>query len=439
MPAPETPVPSDAHGKALALNLDPSIYGTLAEIGAGQEVAHWFLTVGAASGTVAKTISAYDKTVSDVIYGGGTRYVSRERLVAILDREYRLLRDRLRQARGSDTRFFVFGDTVAARNYQGTNEQHGWVGIRFQSEPDSRPSQILLHINLCDPTAPLQQQAIGILGVNLVYAVFRERATIAGFFSGLFNDLSIDRLEIDVVELEGPAFADHDAHVWCLELLRHDMAHAILFDAASRPVEPSSLLRKRPLLVMRGTFGRYKLLDPALFQAATRTLLKEGGTSAREPAALFELTIDEPGRTEIPDNREMLASVADLASRASVLITSYRQHHLLSRYLRRHSTEPVRFILSVAATAKTLHDAFYEGLPGTLLEGIGRLLATNVKVYVSPMTREAFHAALGDLTGYEARDSGSDLVTLDDLSLSPPNVYLLQYLRAAGRLVPLSS
>ena len=160
----------DAHGKALALNLDPLIYGTLAEIGAGQEVARWFLGVGAASGTVAKSISAYDKVVSDAIYGAGTRYVSKERLLAMLDCEYKLLQERLNPARGKDTRFFVFADTVAVRNYQGTNQQHGWLGIRFQSEPGAQPSQMLLHINLRDSTAQLQQQAIGILGVNLVYA-----------------------------------------------------------------------------------------------------------------------------------------------------------------------------------------------------------------------------------------------------------------------------
>src|SRR5262249_23528582 len=162
----------DTHGKALSLNLNGAIYGTFAEIGAGQEVARWFLRVGAASGTVAKTICAYDKVVSDDIYGAGTRYVSKERLLAMLDREYSLLLERLGPTRSGDTRFFVFADTIAARNYQGTNEQHGWLGIRFQPEPGSPPSQMMLHINLRDSTAQLQQQAIGTLGVNLVHASF---------------------------------------------------------------------------------------------------------------------------------------------------------------------------------------------------------------------------------------------------------------------------
>src|SRR5690348_14258087 len=165
---------TDVHGKALSIYLDPTIYGTFAEIGASQEVARWFLSVGAASGTVAKTICAYDKVVSDDIDGAGTRYVSKQRLLAMLDREYELLVERLGRTRGSNTRFFVFADTIAARNYQGTNEQHGWVGVRFQHEAGAGPSQILLHINLCDATAQLQYDAIGLLGVNAVYAVFHQ-------------------------------------------------------------------------------------------------------------------------------------------------------------------------------------------------------------------------------------------------------------------------
>jgi len=191
MPSSSVPLQSDAHGKALSLNLDDAIYGTLAEIGAGQEVAQWFFRVGAASGTVAKSISAYDKMVSDDIYGAGSRYVSKERLLAMLDYEYVSLLERLRSTRGQGTRFFVFADTVAVRNYQNTNEQHGWLGIRFQAEANSQPSQIVLHINLRDPTAELQQKAIGILGVNLVYAAFHQRSEIETFLSVSFISVPI--------------------------------------------------------------------------------------------------------------------------------------------------------------------------------------------------------------------------------------------------------
>jgi hypothetical protein len=428
----------DTHAKALSLNLDPNIYGTLAEIGAGQEVARWFLRVGGASGTVAKTISAYDKMVSDDIYGAGTRYVSKERLLAMLDWEYKHLLDRLKSARGQDTRFFVFADTVAARNYQGTNDQHGWLGIRFQIEPGSQPSHMLLHINLRDSTAQSQQEAIGILGVNLVYAAFHQRSDNESFLTGLFDDLSISRIEIDVIEFDGPAFADQDMRTWCLELPGREMAHAIVFDARGQVVEPASLLRKRPLLVMRGSFTHPELFDPRLFRAANRQLLAEGTAAEREPLGLLEMTIHNLSRVENLNASAMLACIERLVPSGSVIVTDYPETYLLSRYLRRHSTEPVRFILGVAAAAKTMQETFYQSLPGTLLEGLGRLLATNVKLYVAPMTREAFYTALGDLADkITVEDSGSRPVTLDDLMPPAPNLHLLEYLRASGRIVAL--
>jgi hypothetical protein len=431
--------PRDAHGKALSLNLDPSVFGTFAEIGASQEVARWFLSVGAASGTVAKTISAYDKTVSDEIYGAGTRYVSQERLLAMLDHEYALVQERLSRLRGDTTRFFVFADTVAARNYQGTNEQHGWVGIRFQATPGAEPSQLLLHIILRDSTAQLQQEAVGILGVNLVYAVFYQSADADVFLGGLFDGLTIERVEIDVIEFRGPAFAGKDDRVWCLDLLRRQMAHAIVFDGQPDVVEPSSLLRKRPLLVMRGSFSVPEYFAPGLFDAARERLQMEGAALPRPPAAVLELTIQHATRVERPSVPEMLACIETLAPTGTVVVTDFTETYLLSRYLRRLSVEPLRFILTVATVVKTLDESFYRDLPGTLLEGIGRLLAANVTIYVAPMSDEAFRAALQDLPGTaEQWHRLSGPVTLDTLAPRPPTSFLLDYLRGSGRLVALA-
>ena len=186
----------DTHHKALTVNLDPSVFGSFAEIGAGQEVARWFLIVGGASGTVAKTISAYDKEVSDDLYGAGSRYVSRQRLEAMLDREWTQLLNQLAESRGSQTRFFSFVDTVSARNYAGTNEPHGWIGLRFQQQPGGQPNDILLHINLRDPTNVLQQEAVGILGVNLIYAASYQLQTTEHFLESLAQDVE-NRIEID--------------------------------------------------------------------------------------------------------------------------------------------------------------------------------------------------------------------------------------------------
>src|SRR3954470_3452770 len=208
----ELDVAKDTHTKPLAINLQASIYGSFAEIGAGQEVARGFLTVGAAAGTVAQTISAYDKTVSDDTYGAGTRSVSRERLAAMLEREFRLLVDRLGPTRGPQSRFFALADTVATRNFKGDNDQHGWMGLRFQTDPHGPPSDVLLHVNLMDPTAGQQQEALGVLGVNLLYAVHHARASAGTFLELLWDGLSIERLEIDVLDFTGPAFEGHDPH-----------------------------------------------------------------------------------------------------------------------------------------------------------------------------------------------------------------------------------
>jgi hypothetical protein len=294
-------------------------------------------------------------------------------------------------------------------------------------------------VNLSDSTARGQQHAVGVLGVNLVYAAFYQSSDVDSFLAGLFDGLSVNRMEIDVIEFSGSQFAEQDRRAWCLELLRRSMAHAIAFGADADVVEPSSLLRKRPLLVMRGSFAVPEYFDPALFAAAREQLNKEGVESARPPAAVLELTIRHATRVENPTIHEMLSCVDELAPRGTVLVTDFAETHFLSRYLRRHSTEPLRFILTVATVVKTLDESFYENLPGSLLEGIGRLLAANVKMYAAPMSHASFHAALEDLPGAAARWShGAGLVTLDSLASPPPTSFLLDYLRASDRLVALS-
>lgn len=430
---------SDVHGKALSLNLEGSIYGTFAEIGAGQEVARRFLSVGAASGTVAKTISAYDKTVSDEIYGPGTRYVSKDRLLAMLDHEYTLLLTRLTAIRGTHKRFFVFADTVAARNFQGTNQQHGWLGIRFQSEPGAEPSQVLLHINLCDSTAQRQQQAVGILGINLIHAVFRRREGIDPFLEELFEELSIGRVEIDVIELDGPAFRQQDSTAWCMALLYRKMSRAIVFGGGGVPVEPASVIRKRPILIMRGTCQHPELLEAGMLHAAERRLAAEGVRFERDPVALVEMSIHHADRTEAPPAEAMLRCVRQARPQGPTIVSDFPETYLLSRYLRRYSTEPVRFVLSIAAAVKIMQETFYQDLPGTLLEGLGRLLATNVKLYVAPMPRKAMAQALRGLSGgVPLRSPASSVVGLDDLALSGPARHLFDYLRASGRVLDLT-
>lgn len=438
MPASAPQQSTDIHAKALAINLEASFYGTFAEIGAGQEVARWFLSVGAASGTVAKAISAYDKAVSDETYGAGTRYVSKERLLAMLDHEYQLLLARLGEARGAHTRFFVFADTVATRNYQGTNEQHGWLGFRFQDEPEDQPNQILLHINLADSTAQLQQQAIGTLGVNLIYASHHQRSSPAVFLAGLFDDLSLERIEIDVLELAGPVFAGEDSRLWCLELLRAGLCRALVFDSKTQVVEPSNPLHKRPLIVERTLRGDAGPSAAEAFQAARRKFLAEGIPSDREPLDVLEVTRQQLEGPAASDNAELLALIEQLAPLGIVVVTNIPEGHQFLNYLRRYTAAPIRVLVWISMFLQTMEERVFPSLPGTVLENFGRLLVTDVTIYVAPMRKNALAAALGGLPEGLLRESpGRDLLTLDDFLPKPPLDHLFRYLRAAGRIAPL--
>ena len=438
MSTPASPQSTDIHAKALAINLEASFYGTFAEIGAGQEVARWFLSVGAASGTVAQAISAYDKTVSDDTYGAGTRYVSKERLLAMLDYEYQLLLTRLAEARGAHTRFFVFADTIATRNYQGTNEQHGWLGFRFQAEPNGEPNQILLHINLCDSTAQLQQQAIGTLGVNLIYASHRQRSSPEAFLSGLFDDLSRERIEIDVLELAGPVFAGEDSRLWCLELLRAGMSRGLVFDSQAQVVEPATPLRKRPLIVQRTLRGHPGPSAAETLQAARQKFLAEGIHSDREPLAVLEVTTNNLEGSAASDNAALLALIEQLAPLGTVVVTDYAEGYQVLNYLRRYTAAPIRMILWISMFLLNMEERVYLSQPGALLESFGRLLYTEVTLFVAPMRREVLVAALGGLPEGLLREApGRDLVTLDDFLPKTPLDHLFRYFRAAGRILPL--
>jgi len=240
--------------KALKINLDPMFYGTFAEIGAGQEVARWFFKVGAAAGTISKSISAYDMAVSDAIYGRCKRYVSRERLQDMLDYEHGLNLERLRMSRGDTTAFFTFANTVAARNYQGTNESHGWMGVKYQTRPRDEDSQIIIHVRMLDQENDLQQETLGIVGVNLLYGAFFLHHKPPLLLESLLDNLSTKRVEIDIVEFTGIEFRHVDNRVMSLKLVQLGLSGAAMFGPSGEVLQPSEVLRKRPILVERGSF-----------------------------------------------------------------------------------------------------------------------------------------------------------------------------------------
>src|ERR1700744_2871792 len=242
--------------KALAINLDPAIYGSFAEMGAGQDVAANFFKAGGSSGTIAKTMSAYDMTFSDAIYGvqATRRYVSEQRLISMLDHEYGLLIERLAEQRGDTTTFFAFSDTVSALNYQKTNRGHGWMGVRFQLEPNGKFNDVVLHVNLLDNDNNLQQQAAGILGVNLMYACFYYYNNPLVFLLSLIDDLSKDRIQIDMIRFEGPSFAKVDNRLMSLHLVKYGFTDVAVFGPDGKNQQPSEALYKKHIVVIRGRF-----------------------------------------------------------------------------------------------------------------------------------------------------------------------------------------
>ena len=242
------------HQKALKINLDPERYGTFAEIGAGQEVARWFFKVGAAAATISKSMSAYDMAVSDAIYGRCKRYVSRQRLQSMLDHEHGLNLERLRSSRGDSTAFFVFADTVSARNFQGTNECHGWMGVKYQAHPRDDDSQITMHVRMLDDENGLQQEALGIAGVNLLYAAFFLHYKPELMLESLLDNLSTKRIEIDMIEFSGIEFRHVDNRVMSLKLVQLGLSGAAMFGPTGEVLQPSEVLHKRPILVERGSF-----------------------------------------------------------------------------------------------------------------------------------------------------------------------------------------
>jgi hypothetical protein len=435
----------DTHHKALTLNLDISTFGSFAEIGAGQEVARWFLLVGGASGTVAKTISAYDKEVSDDLYGSGSRYVSKQRLGAMLDNEWTQLLTQLSKTRGQQTRFFCFVDTVSARNFAGTNDSHGWIGLRFQLQPGGPPNDILLHINMRDSSNVLQQQAIGILGVNLIYAAFYEVQIEDSFLEGLSQDVVGERIEIDYVDLRGPAFESWDRRALLVHLVRAGLAEAVFFPSKDPTVPPSEVLYKKAVVLAPGYFGH---TDPVhshvhlrILASAIQELQRDLGEAKSTPAGFFCLTVapltpDEPA-PEIPD---LLGRIDTLrAGGGDVLLFRKPELYHMTALVNRHTQAPVRFAAGLSLLIRAFED-IYGNLEGRLLEALARLFAQNVRIYVYPMTaadlREWLKSA--SVTGWEWSETNG-WVSASQLRRAPPLGHLFAYLLASNFLVPMQA
>ncbi|HTB59973.1 MAG TPA: TonB-dependent receptor [Polyangia bacterium] len=417
----------DVHAKALRINLDKRRYGTFAEIGAGQEVVRWFFRVGGAAGTVAKSMSAYDMTVSDAIYGKAERYVCRPRLEAMLEHEHRLNLERLAESRGETTAFFAFADTVSARNYRGTNECHGWMGVRFQSRPHDRDSQIVIHVRMLDGENALQQEALGIVGVNLLYGAFYFDEDPELLIESLLDGLTTQRIAIDMIELSGIAFREVDNRLMSMKLVQLGLSGAAMFDPSGAVLQPSEVLYKKNVLVERGSFRPVCHVNMDMLRSARENFERDLGlpTESGDVVELMELTMrnlrEEGGEVDRADflaRADMLA-----ASGKTVLISDYFEYYRLAAYLAHYTNQRIAITMGASSLRELFDEKYYAALEGGILESFGRLFKNDLRLYIYPL--------LDQPTG--------KLVTVDNLEVAPHLHKLYGYLVDNGSIKQLEN
>ena len=374
--------------KAFHINLDRHKYGTFAEIGAGQEVARRFFHVGGASGTIAKTMSAYDMTFSDAIYGPTDRYVSRRRLQTMLDREYDLLIERLERKLGGERTFFVFADTVAARNFKEHNESHGWLGVRFQNQPSGEPSQIIIHVRMLDEANVDQQEALGVIGVNLLYGAFYQPQP-ERLISSLQENLAAGRIQVDLIKFSGPAFAAIDNRLMSLQLVSQGLTDAVMFTADGEMVQPSDILYKKAILIERGSFRPVTYATNDMLEGSRRQFLKETGSSEKDLVVLMEMTLENLLSEGQLNHADFLARVDILGALGrTVLISKFGEYYRLAGYLSRYTNRMIGLVMGVPSLLEIFDEKYYLNLEGGILEALGRMFKQGLKLYVYPIMDE---------------------------------------------------
>ncbi len=405
--------------KALKINLDPRYYGSFAEIGAGQEIAEHFFKAGGASGTIAKTMSAYDMQFSDAIYGKTKRYVSQERLLTMLNHEYHLLHERL-QSRADKTCFFALANTVESLNFRKTNQGQGWIGLRFQMSPNTEPNDAIIHIVLKDPESIWQQEAIGIIGVNLLFACFFFPHDMGLILQTLMEGLNPDRIEVDMCRLSGPAFDWVDNRLLSLNLVKTGMTQAAMFGPDGEVVHASDVLYKKNILMLRGRFRPLTHVNLDMRQSGLLQFSQEQDVDPENVIALSELTLKDLTAEGKIDEQDYLDRVDILNSLGHwVMVSNYTEYYRLVSYLQQFTRrKKIGIVLGVHNLELIFDEHYYEDLKGGILESFGILFGTNIKIYV-----------------YPAHFPGqADLYTCHNFRLGPEMTHLFQYLHATNKI-----
>ena len=407
--------------KALRINLNENIYGTFAEIGAGQETVRHFFRSGGSSGTIAKAMSAYDKDFSDAVYGieGDGRYVTENRLKKMLTFEGELIEERLSREKHPNKLFFSYANTVATIDFAKQFKGHGWVGIRYQIEPDEAYNEIILHIRFKETDARLQQETLGILGVNLIYGAFYKYHDPKRLLRYLYDHLDKDQLEIDTINFSGPRFADVDNRLMSLQLVKNGMTDAVMFNPDGKNVLPAAVLYKKNLLAFRGSFRPVTNVNLDMYRKSLRMFLEENKVEKDNTLVVFEITLSnlrsdgEIDERDFMDRAELLCSLGQ-----TVMISNFQEYYKVVEYFSNYTKARMGLAMGVNNLVDIFDEKYYRHLSGGILEAFGKLFYRDMKVFLYPMLGE-----------------NGEIITSDNLKVHPRMKELYKFFKFNGKVV----
>ncbi|MCA1764208.1 MAG: TonB-dependent receptor [Cryomorphaceae bacterium] len=415
-----------AKQKALRLNLDPNIYGTFAEIGAGQEVVRHFFRAGGASGTIAKTMSAYDKDFSDAIYGKEekNRYVCESRLRKMIVHEYGLVEQRLNRDLHPSKKFFSYANTVATIDFKKKYKGHGWMGIKFQTSPEKSPNEVILHVQLHENEAALQQETIGVLGVNMLYGCYFYYQNPREYLKSLYDNLNRDQVEIDMISMSGPDFESVDNRLLSLQLVKNGMTDAVIFSPDGKNLQSADLLYKKNILAIRGSFRPVTKVNIDMIINGYNAFSKENRVEADDLQVLFEITLNNLSADGDIDEQDFIDRADILCSLGqTVMISNYQEYYKLIEYFSTFTKKRMGLIMGVNNMVELFNEKYYRDLNGGILEAFGILFTRDLKIYLYP----------------SKSDEKETLVNSKNMEVHPRLKPLYEYLIGNGRIVDLEN
>ena len=406
--------------KALKINLNDNIYGTFAEIGAGQETVRQFFRAGGASSTIAKSISAYDKDFSDAIYGieDDKRYVTENRLRKMLDWETDLIEQRLTRDKHPEKLFFSYANTVATIDFAKKFKGHGWVGLRFQIKPNGEYNEIILHIRFKENDARLQQETLGVLGTNLIYSAFYKYNQPKKILKYLYDNLNKDQLEIDTINFSGPVFSEVDNRLISLQLVKGGMTDAVMFSPEGKNVLPAKILYKKNILALRGSFRPVTKVNVEMYQNSIKLFLKQKNVDLEKTQVVFEITLSnlktdgEIDEQDFLDRAKLLCSLGQ-----TVLISNFKEYYKLVEYFSLYTKKKIGITMGINNLIEIFNPKYYTQLSGGILEAFGKLFFKNVKVFAYPML-----------------DENGKIVNSDNLKVHPRMKELYKFFKYNGKV-----